>query len=87
MNLTALEAFSDNYIWMIDDREHAIVADPGKLGPVEAALGARRLELPGILLTRHRADAVGKVDVLPSRCAARSAFVHRDDPLPSIDFR
>jgi hypothetical protein len=61
MNLTALEAFSDNDIWMI--------------------------ELPGILLTRHHADAVGEADALRSRCAGRSVFVHCGGPLPSIDFR
>ncbi|MEO8924383.1 MAG: hydroxyacylglutathione hydrolase, partial [Caldimonas sp.] len=28
MNLTAVPAFSDNYIWMIDDGRSAIVVDP-----------------------------------------------------------
>jgi hypothetical protein len=72
---------------MIDDRTHAIVADPERSGPVEAALEARRLELTGILWTRHRAAAGSDVDVLRSRGAARSALVHRDGLLPSIDFR
>ena len=67
MNLTALEAFSDNYIWMIDDGQRAIVVDPGESGPVEAALDARRLALAGILLTHHHADHVGGVDALRSR--------------------
>src|ERR1019366_9219279 len=45
MNLTAVPAFSDNYIWMIDDGRNAIVVDPGEAGPVEAALDAKRLAL------------------------------------------
>lgn len=64
MNLTALPAFSDNYIWMIDDGRDALVVDPGEAEPVTAALAARRLRLKAILLTHHHADHVGGVDAL-----------------------
>ncbi len=67
MNLTAVSAFSDNYIWMIDDGRSAIVVDPGEAGPVEAALDAKRLALAAILVTHHHADHVGGVDRLRSR--------------------
>lgn len=67
MNLTAVPAFSDNYIWMIDDGRRAIIVDPGEPGPVIAALDARRLALAGILVTHHHADHVGGVDALRSR--------------------
>ncbi|MGZ5266528.1 MAG: hydroxyacylglutathione hydrolase [Caldimonas sp.] len=67
MNLTAVPAFSDNYIWMIDDGRSAIVVDPGEAAPVLAALDARRLALAAILVTHHHADHVGGVDGLRSR--------------------
>jgi hydroxyacylglutathione hydrolase len=67
MNLTAVPAFSDNYIWMIDDGRNAIVVDPGEAGPVEAALDAKRLALAAILVTHHHADHVGGVDRLRAR--------------------
>jgi hydroxyacylglutathione hydrolase len=67
MNLTAVPAFSDNYIWMIDDGRNAIVVDPGEARPVEAALDAKRLALKGILVTHHHADHVGGVDTLRAR--------------------
>lgn len=64
MNLTALPAFSDNYIWMLDDGSSAIVVDPGDASPVLAALAARRLTLAAILVTHHHPDHVGGVDEL-----------------------
>jgi hydroxyacylglutathione hydrolase len=67
MNLTALPAFSDNYIWMLHDDRHAIVVDPGDSAPVLAALDAQRLVLAAILVTHHHADHVGGVDALRTR--------------------
>jgi hydroxyacylglutathione hydrolase len=67
MNLTAVPAFSDNYIWMIDDGRSAIVVDPGEAPPVLAALDAKGLALAAILVTHHHADHVGGVDGLRSR--------------------
>ncbi|MDQ6638150.1 MAG: hypothetical protein M3Z15_00595 [Pseudomonadota bacterium] len=40
MNLTALPAFADNCIWMIDAGAHAIVVDPGEPEPAAEALDA-----------------------------------------------
>lgn len=67
MNLTALPAFGDNYIWMFDDGRQAVVVDPGDAAPVAAALDARRLALAAILVTHHHADHVGGVDALRPR--------------------
>jgi len=85
MNLTALPAFTDNYIWMIDDGARAIVVDPGEPEPVAEALEARRLELAGILMTHHHADHVGGVDALRSRLHG-PVFgpAHERVPQPSI---
>jgi hydroxyacylglutathione hydrolase len=67
MNLAALPAFSDNYIWMLHDGVDAVVVDPGDAAPVHAALDALGLALAGILVTHHHADHVGGVDELRSR--------------------
>lgn len=67
MNLSAVPAFSDNYIWMLDDGRSAIVVDPGEAKPVEEALDAKGLALVAILVTHHHADHVGGVDRLRSR--------------------
>jgi hydroxyacylglutathione hydrolase len=67
MNLAALPAFADNYIWMLHDGARALVVDPGDAAPVHAALDAMSLQLAGILVTHHHADHVGGVDALRSR--------------------
>ncbi len=67
MNLTALPAFTDNYIWMLDDGTSAVVVDPGEAAPVQAALDARQLALAAILVTHHHGDHVGGVDALRGR--------------------
>lgn len=67
MNLIALPAFSDNYIWMLHDGQRAVVVDPGESAPVIKALDSHGLELAAILVTHHHADHVGGVDELRSR--------------------
>ena len=67
MNLIALPAFTDNYIWMLHDGKDAVVVDPGESAPVIAALDAQRLTLASILVTHHHNDHVGGVDALRSR--------------------
>jgi hydroxyacylglutathione hydrolase len=67
MELIALPAFSDNYIWMLHDGARALVVDPGDAAVVEQTLDARQLELAAILVTHHHADHVGGVDALRAR--------------------
>lgn len=67
MNLIALPAFSDNYIWMLHDGTQAVVVDPGDAAPVIEELDARRLALAAILVTHHHGDHVGGVDALRDR--------------------
>jgi hydroxyacylglutathione hydrolase len=84
MNLVALPAFTDNYIWMLHDGTDAIVVDPGDAAPVHAALDAQRLQLAAILVTHHHADHVGGVDALRSRlCGPVHGPARESIPAPS----
>jgi hydroxyacylglutathione hydrolase len=76
MNLVALPAFADNYIWMVHDDSRAFVVDPGDAAPVIAALQSRRLQLAGILVTHHHADHVGGIDGLRGLLAEGGGIVH-----------
>ncbi|MFO1328619.1 MAG: hydroxyacylglutathione hydrolase [Rubrivivax sp.] len=67
MNLVALPAFADNYIWLLHDGAQAVVVDPGDAAPVQGALDTLRLQLRGILVTHHHPDHVGGVDALRPR--------------------
>jgi hydroxyacylglutathione hydrolase len=67
MNLIALPAFTDNYIWMLHDGREALVVDPGDATPVLDALDALQLSLAAILVTHHHADHIGGVNALRPR--------------------
>jgi len=67
MNLLALPAFADNYIWMLHDGQRAVVVDPGDAAPVHAKLDELGLGLAAILVTHHHPDHVGGVDALRGR--------------------
>jgi hydroxyacylglutathione hydrolase len=64
MNLLALPAFADNYLWLLHDAHEAVVVDPGQAEPVLQALQERGLRLQAILVTHHHGDHVGGVETL-----------------------
>ena len=67
LELRALSAFEDNYIWVLvapDGR--AVVVDPGQAAPVFAA-AQQGLKPVAILLTHHHADHVGGTAALRER--------------------
>lgn len=63
MRIRPLEAFTDNYIWVLDepDSASACVVDPGDAQPVLRLLQEEGRSLSAILLTHHHADHIGGV--------------------------
>jgi hydroxyacylglutathione hydrolase len=66
LQVTAIPAFQDNYLWLIHDHAHAVIVDPGDAAAVEAVLARDQLKLAAILLTHHHADHAGGVMALLS---------------------
>ncbi|MGI4847112.1 MAG: hydroxyacylglutathione hydrolase [Janthinobacterium lividum] len=69
LEIVAVAAFADNYLWLIHDGTHAVVVDPGDAAPVQATLERLGLTLVAILLTHHHPDHVGGVPALLAMAA------------------
>ena len=59
MQIHAVPAFKDNYIWLLEDGTHAVAVDPGDDEPVRKFLDRTGLKLAAVLATHHHADHVG----------------------------
>lgn len=61
MTIDLIKAFSDNYIWVIEEGKEAVVVDPGEAQQVIDYLEEKQLRLNAILLTHHHDDHIGGV--------------------------
>ena len=85
ISVTAIPAFSDNYIWLISTGgEECAVVDPGDAGPVIQELNLLGLKLRYILLTHHHPDHTGGVAEL-ANCYDVSIFGPHDARIPGQD--
>ena len=84
MDLTAIPAFSDNYIWLLHDGRQALVVDPGDAEPVLQALERHHLQLRQILVTHHHPDHTGGIDRLRERTGAQVRAPAREAISPPV---
>ena len=85
--IDALPAFSDNYIWLLQDHStrRCAVVDPGDAAPVLAWLQAHGdWQLSDILITHHHPDHVGGVATLKAATGARVCGPAREN-IPARD--
>ncbi len=64
MSIIAIQAFQDNYIWIIKQTASFICIDPGDASPVLAFAAQEHLTLTDILVTHLHADHIGGVNTL-----------------------
>jgi len=87
IQISALPAFTDNYIWLLQDhRSHrCAVVDPGDAAPVLAWLGQHPgWTLSDILVTHHHHDHVGGVEQLKNVCDA-TVYGPANEQIPARD--
>lgn len=64
VTITAIPGFSDNYFWLIHNRQHAVIVDPGDAQPVLEMLEKKQLTLTAILITHHHWDHINGIEKL-----------------------
>ena len=62
--VSAIKAFSDNYIWTLIKDGEVTVVDPGDPEPVKNYLKEKGLNLKNILITHHHFDHTGGIEEL-----------------------
>jgi hydroxyacylglutathione hydrolase len=87
IQISALPAFTDNYIWLLQDHstQRCAVVDPGDAAPVRAWLDAHSgWVLSDILVTHHHHDHVGGVAALKSATNA-TVYGPASENIPARD--
>jgi hydroxyacylglutathione hydrolase len=79
IHIDPIEAFEDNYIWLIRNDQNCIIIDPGIAAPVIACLERRNLKLIAILITHHHADHIGGVLELQEKYPHIKIFAPQKD--------
>jgi hydroxyacylglutathione hydrolase len=87
IQIDALPAFNDNYIWLLQDNagKRCAVVDPGDAAPVLAWLERNPgWQLSDILITHHHADHTGGVEQLKKLTQAR-VYGPANEKIPARD--
>ena len=64
LKISHIQAYSDNYIWLIQTNEGNTLVDPGDASPVLDLIQREEIEIDDILITHHHFDHVGGLQSL-----------------------
>jgi len=87
VEVIALPAFDDNYIWLLrsEGMSACAVVDPGDEDPVLAYLDAQELQLGAILITHKHGDHTGGVKALKLRWPRAVIYGPAHEPVSALD--
>src|SRR3954464_15087544 len=83
MDVVAVRAFKDNYVWTLRNATHAAVVDPGEARPVLDYLAREKLTLAAILATHHHPDHTGGIAELVQKSRV-PVFGPKNEPIPTL---
>ena len=86
MNILPLPAFTDNYIWLIEENGKATVVDPGDAKVVDSYLKENALKLENILITHHHYDHTGGVEQLKESYEC-NVYGPYDSPFKGVEIK
>ncbi|MDX1625639.1 MAG: hydroxyacylglutathione hydrolase [Wenzhouxiangellaceae bacterium] len=81
LQVEAVRALSDNFIWVLHDGDSAVAVDPGESDGLLAFLQRHGLDLDTVLLTHHHWDHVDGVDAVREHTGC-SVLGPDDDRVP-----
>ena len=82
--ISAIPAFTDNYIWCLHNTTHAAVVDPGDAKPVIDFLTRHSLTLSDILITHHHYDHTGGIAELVNYAPDVTVFGPKNERIKGI---
>ena len=86
LNVTGVEAFSDNYIWVIQEQNGlAVIVDPGDEDPVIEYLQQKELKPAAILVTHNHYDHIGGIEGLRLRYPGLKVFGPAGERVSGLD--
>lgn len=86
IQLRAVRAFKDNYIWIAHNNQQALVVDPGQASPVLHYLQKHSLDLLAILITHHHADHVGGIEALKEHYPQATVYGPAKENIPHCNY-
>lgn len=85
MKIIPVPAFQDNYIWIVQNDEYAIVIDPGDAAPVCEYLNEHKLKPLAILVTHHHHDHIDGIKNLVELYNT-PVYGPRNETIPCMNF-
>lgn len=86
INVKPIQAFSDNYIWMLNNNEQkqVVLVDPGESKPIFRLIESDSIKPIAILLTHHHADHTGGISELVKQFPNIKVYGPANENIPAI---